>query len=483
MIDYSGKKFLFGKPRRNSNPVRIFFGFILLIGLVFVLRGFSTGQIKPLAVTTPTPTRTYGSYAQEGEVHFMSGNLEKAIEAYQQAVRIDPQDPALWAELARIQVYSTSQFTTDAEKKTRLEEAFATIADGLKLSPEDSNLHAVNSFALDWYANSAIAGEDWQDYLVLGEQAAVRAIQFDSTNALALAYYAELLVDQQKWTQAQQYISQALQRDPSLMDVHRVNGFVNESIANYQQAIQEYLRAIEITPNMNFLYISLGANYRKLANLSSMIPEQNMYYDLALEAFDNAATINERLGVKDPIPLRTIANTYVQMGQPLAASVNMLAALNFKPDDPSAYGEVGVVYYKARNYEGSILPLKCAVRGCTALESCTVRNSGLECSEEIAADPSLTITGLPLTNTTAIYYYIYGSVLAGMNTPATNYCAEAYRVFDEISAGFREDDTIMAIVNEGLAICDNARFGATQTVVALTPVSGATATPTITPSP
>ena len=371
---------------------------------------------------------------------------------------VNPNDPELWAELARIQVYSTSQFTTDQEKKARLEEAFKSLDAGLAVDPEYSQLYAVKAFALDWYGVSSIAGEDWQDYLGDGEMAAVKALQYDSTNALALAYYAELLIDQQKWVQAQQYINQALDRDSTLMDVHRVNGYVNESTANYEQAIEEYKKAIEITPNLNFLYISLGANYRKLANLSDITSVKNKYFDLALDAFDQAAKINERLGVKDPIPLTSIANTYIQQGYPLAASSNMLAALNFKPEDPASYGQVGVIYYKARNYEGSILPLQCAVKGCAAQESCTVREGGLECTEEEAGNPAIVIEGLDLTQNTAIYYYIYGSVLAGMNTDATDYCVEALQVFDEITAGFGSDTTIMAIVDEGIAICNNQGY-------------------------
>jgi hypothetical protein len=79
---------------------------------------------------------------------------------------VQPRDPELWAQLARIQVYSTSQFTTDLEKKARLEEAFASIEEGLKVAPEYSMLHAVHALALDWYGQSSIAGENWLDYLI-----------------------------------------------------------------------------------------------------------------------------------------------------------------------------------------------------------------------------------------------------------------------------------------------------------------------------
>jgi len=483
MIDYSGKKFLFSKPKKKSNPVRIFIGFLVLLGLMFVLRALDNGQIKPILAATPTPTRTLKSYAQEGEAHFSSGNLEKAIEAYKDAVRVEPTDPELWAELARIQVYSTSQFTTDQEKKVRLEEAFQSIESGLKVAPEYSQLYAVKTLACDWYGISSIAGENYAKYLMEGEQAGVKALQYDSTNAYALAYYAELLIDEEKWTQAQQYISQALDRDSSLMDVHRVNGYVNESVAKYQQAIEEYKKAIEIMPNLNFLYLSLGANYRKLANMApDPSVERNNYFDLALEAFDQAATINDRLGVKDPIPLTSIANTYVQMGQALAASTNMLAALNFKPEDPASYGQLGVIYYKARNYEGAIQPLKCAVSGCNATESCKVRNGGIDCTEEKANDPAIIIEGLPLTTNTVIYYYIYGSVLAGMSTKTDNSCPTAYQVFDGITTGFGGDSTIMAIVNDGVAICDNVTASASQSSVTVTPEAVTKPTESLSPT-
>jgi len=453
MIDYSGKKFIFSKRKPSNNPIRIFIGLVIILGLMFVMRAISSGKIAPILSITPTPTRSLQSYAQEGEAHFSAGDLEKAIAAYKDAVRVEPNDPALWADLARIQVYSTSQITIDKDKKVRLEEALQSVESGLLANNEYSQLYAVKAFALDWYSVSSIAGDNWQDFLIQAEQAAQKALQYDNTNAYALAYMAEILVDAQRWTQAQEYIDQALERDPTLMDVHRVNGFVLESVANYNQAIDEYNTAISITPNLNFLYISLGANYRKLANLSVIESEKNRYFDLALEAFDTAAKINSRLGVKDPIPLRTIANTYVQLGSPLFASANMLAALNFKPDDSTSYGELGVIYYKSRNYEGAILPLQCAVRGCTALESCKVRSGGVDCTEEEANNPAIVIEALPLTTTTVIYYYIYGSALSGMNTATTNYCELAMPVFAEITAGFGGDPTIMAIVDDGVAIC------------------------------
>jgi tetratricopeptide (TPR) repeat protein len=444
----------------------------VLLSLLFVLKGFSSGQIKPLFSPTLTPTRTLDSYSLEGETHFKGGNLGKAIEAFQNAVKVNPTDTTLWAELARIQVYSTTQLTTDSAKRDRLNEAFKSIESGLAVNSDDSMLHAMRAFADDWYATPSIAGNDWQSYLNKGEAEAVQALQLDSTNDLAKAYYAELLVDQQKWAEADQYISQALEKPTDQMDIYRIAGYVQESLGNYTQAIDYYQKAITITPNMNSLYISIGANYRKLADLSNITLQKNAYYAQALDAFAKAVQINDQQGVKDPIPLISIANTYVQMGEFFSAGRNMIKAVQYDPTNPTVYGQLGIVYYKSRNYEGAIPALKCYVRGCTAAESCYVRNGGEDCDPN--SIPDIPITGQPLSQTTVAYYFTYGSDLAIFGQ-----CSEALQVFNEIEAGFSSDPTIMAIINDGRGVCST--FTASTATPSIAAPSGTTTI--IAPSP
>ena len=450
MIDYNNKKHIFSKQHRTSNPIRIFLGLFVLLGLLFVVRAFDTGQIISPFSPTLTPTRTLNSYADEGDTQFKAGNLQKAIEAYQNALKVDPNNADLWAQLARIQVYSTTQITTDAGKRTRLQKAFASIDKGLAVSSDDSMLYAVKAFASDWYGNQSIAGDGWQTYLNDGEQEAVQALQYDSTNDLAKAYYAELLVDQQKWSEAEQYIEQALQKDTTQMDIYRVAGYVQESLGNYKQAIDYYQQAIALAPNMNSLYLSEGANYRELADRSSGIT-QTAYYNQALDSFDKAAKINDQQGVKDPIPLISIANTYVQMGFPLSADLNMVKAVQYNPTDPTVYGQLGIIYYKSRNYEGAIPALKCYVSGCTAAESCYVRNGGEDCDPNNI--PNIPIAAQPLSQNSAAYYFTYASDLAGLHQPSNKYCDTAMPLFKQISAAFNSDPDIMSIVAEGEGIC------------------------------
>ncbi len=446
------EKPLFRRNRGKDNIYRILLLLVALLFFAVLLRGYLGGTVTPFLSATPTPTRTANNYAMEGEMFFTAGDLNKAIAAYQKAHEVDPNNAQLLSELARIQTYSTRLITTDSERLVRMQQALDSANKAVDLSPEDSTVHAIRAFVLDWYAGQALTPEEKQSYLSQAEKAAFTALQLDNQNPLALAYFAEILVDEQKWLQGEEFINQALEREPALMDIHRIAAYTQESLGNYTQAIEEYQKAAEIAPNMTFLYLAIGANYRQLAFKAGTEAEQNFLYEKALEYFAKVTVINEQLGIKDPIPYMSIARTYTQMGDALVASLNAEKALSFDPTSPDVYGQLAIIYFKARNYEGSIPAFKCAIRGCTPEESCEVR----KCNPQ--TDPTIAITGMPLTANTAVYYYTYGSVLAALHRKTQPYCDEAMKVFAEVRAAFPEDPTAMGIVKEGENICTSYGF-------------------------
>jgi tetratricopeptide (TPR) repeat protein len=452
MIQIDPKRKLFHKQASRFNPYRFVIILALLIGATYVLLGYQRGEIKELFLPTGTPTRVANSYALEGDAQFTAGNLPKAIAAYQQGVELDPANARLLAELARIEVYYSSLSTKLADRIARLEEAKQNIDKAVELAPEDSIVQAIRALVYDWNAPEDISGEESANNLTKAEQSAIRALQLDSQNALALAYYAEILVDQQKWLQAEQNIELALARDDSLMDVHRVSGYVQESLSNYESAIQEYLKAAEITPNFTPLYIQIGTNYRTLGLRATDDLRQGEMYDKALEYYAKAVAINKQIGVQDALPYLSISKTYSQMGEFFAAALNVRTALEMLPDDADIYGQLGVVYFKARNYESAIPALQCAVYGCDAATSCEVRR----CNAETEAP--IEITGLPLSSYTLIYFYTYGSVLAGMYREGNNYCEEAVKVLAEVRKSYGSDGTINAIISPSEQICNSAGY-------------------------
>lgn len=453
------------KPQ--SNIYRMFLWVMLILGGVWMIQQINQGEIKPLFEPTPTPTRSVNSFLQEGEANFTAGDVGGAITAYQQAAQQNPNDALTWAKLARIQAYSSEFLILNDEKMTRLTEALESADKAVELAPEDSFVRAVRAFVLDWNANSLLyPGDQVQKFLIDAEQEALIALQLDNTNTLALAYYAEILLDQQKWDQAQQYIDQALAREDAdeWMDVHRINAYLLESLGDYNLAITEYDKAIAIEPNFTFLHRRAGANYRTLAFAIANregVEAAKPTYTKSLEYFERAARINEQIGVNDPGPYLSIARTYSQLGEFFIAARNVQKALEFDPTNADIYGQLGVIYFRSRNYEGSIFSFECAIRGCSDDKSCQGR--GLEkCNSELGPEfEEHTIEGLPIAPNTIVYYYTYGSVLAALSRPRDNKCVDAMQVFSEVRAELNAHpeayadgrDTIINIIQAGETIC------------------------------
>ena len=432
-----GKEPTFKTQRKSANPYRVMVLLVLIVFFLTILTGIARGDVEPLFMPTPTPTRTTDSFVVEGETHFAAGNLQAAIDAFECATELDPNDPTLFTQLARIQTYSSALLTTDAERSQRLQEALESIDRAKELAPTSSDVLAVRSFVLNWNSNPLLVDEETsRDLLNQAEAEAVMALQLDNRNTLALAYYAEILVDQKKWTQAQQYIQQAVERDPSLMDVHFIQAYTYETLGEYNLAIREYERAIEIMPNYTYLYIAVGRIYRHL-----------QLYDQALENFAKAANLNKQLGIVDPIPYLSIANTYAQNGEFFAAALNVKQAVAMDPANPNVYGQLGVIFHKSRNYEGAIPALQCAIEGCDAEQSCEIR----ECDPNV--DPMVSVEGLPLSGSTVVYYFTYGSVLSGLHRQGDDKCDRALGIFSQLRERYAEDPTIMSIVRDGEEIC------------------------------
>ncbi|HAF48335.1 MAG TPA: hypothetical protein DCL08_03730 [Anaerolineaceae bacterium] len=441
-----GKEPTFRNKRKQNNPYMVLVLLVLIVFFGTVLTGIAKGDVQPLFMPTPTPTRTTNSFVIEGQTHFEAGNLNAAIAAYKKAIDMDPNDPDLYVQLARIQTYSSALVTTNADQVARLQEALDSINRAKELAPNNSEVLAVRAFVLDWNSNPILVEDDVsEDILNEAEAEAVLALQIDNTNTMALAYYAEILVDQKKWNQAQQYIEQAVERDPGLMDVHRIQAYTYETLGEYNLAIQEYEKAIDIMPNYTYLYIAVGRIYRHLGSLYPNLSQ--LYYDQALENFATAANLNEQLGIIDPIPYLAIANTYAQDGEFFAAALNVNRALEFTPASPDVYGQLGVVYHKSRNYEGAIPAFECAIEGCDAAQSCEIR----ECDPEV--DPMVSVEGLPLTDSTVVYYFTYGSVLSGLHREGDDKCEKAMGIFDQLRARYADDPSIMSIVRAGEEVC------------------------------
>ena len=458
--------------RRPSNLYRLFGLVILILAGVWFTTQLNTGTIRSPFEPTPTSTRTNNSLTLEGEAQFEAGALNLAIAAYQKAaVQNSSGNPQVWTELARIQTYSSRLLSNDSDRLIRLTEALKSANQAVVIAPDNSDVYAIRSFVLDWNADPALdplrpaKDKKAADFIFEAHADAVHALSLNSENPLALAFYAEILIDQQKWDQAALYIKPALQLGPQVMDVHRVNGYYLESTGNYREAIDEYQLALNIAPNLTFLYITIGHNYRTLAFLSTLTSQQNDLYKLARASYAKAITINDQLKISDPSPYLAIAKTYAQQGQFFAAALNAQKAIQLDPTNADLYGQLGDIYKRGRNFETSIIALRCAVEGCDAAASCQAVLAGSDCI-------GVEVKPLTLNPNSATYYLDLGSVLSAFAPNKPEYCPEVVSLLTQLKSTYPDNQIITRNADVGLAICAEVAAGKAPTAISTPGVPG-----------
>ncbi len=374
----------------------------------------------PLFIPTATPTRDPKSYIVDAAGLFAAGKLKAAMDAYQQAIQAEPQNPTNYIALARIQVFDGKY--------------------------QDAQVNAENAILLDKKNSLALAVKGWalgmQGSYLEAEAALKDALDLDANNALAHAYLAEVLADEAdagKGTlgtmdRAAEESRKAVALDDNLLEAHRARGLILELTANNQEAVQEFNRAIQLNENLSDLHLALGRNL--------VVLEQ---YVQAVEEFSKAYALNPT----DPYPNLYISRTYAKIGEWAKSVQYAEQAAKDGPSDPYIQGNLGSAYYKLEQYDKAIIHLRLAVRGGTT-------------------DTGEVVKGLPLDYNNRImeFYSRYGLALARVNQ-----CNEAIQVAQAIQQGVKDDETSVYNAGEIINVCQENITGTR------TPTPEATKTP------
>jgi len=310
------------RQRRSFRWVRVL---IILIGvgagvtfgyrtLVDFAEPFTPGVV-PTPIPTPTPSAAF--YVTQGEDAYLRGSAGEAIAAYQQALDMEPNQTALYMELARLLTYY-------GQPERGLEMA----RQALLRRPENAHAWALLGMTYDW--------------LGLPNRAVVfceKAVQLDPTLPEAYAYLAEAYVDAGQWYAANATIATALELDPTNVDVLRNQAYVLENQGNYSGAIAGYREALEIDATQVHLYLSIGRNAGALGNLL-----------VARDAYEDAVSIDPA----NALALDQLGWAQLLLGDYDSAKTNLHAALELDSDITEVYGHLGTLYFHQRNYEDAI---------------------------------------------------------------------------------------------------------------------------------
>lgn len=410
------------KKRRRANPFRVILLLVIIASLVYFDR-MIVPSIPVLFQATPTPTRPAESYITDAKALELEGKYQLAISAYKEAVTVDPRNPDNHLSLARLNVYTGNyaEAVTDAEN-------------ALLLNPNNDEALALRGLAI------GLAG----DY-ILAEGSLQDAINIDNQNARAYAYLAEvyyyiLQAGQGDLTTLDKAIAAsktAISLAPDALETHRGRGFVLEYTANFEEAVTEFESAVAINPNIPDLHLALGRNYFNIQE-----------YDKAITEFSKANALNP----KDSTPESLIARTYLLNGDYAKAAQYAQAALVDNPVDPYLYGNLGLVYWKSKQYLDAVDMLRVAVRGGVSDEGATVPGLSMDYGK------------------IAQFYYTYALALA-----RSEQCGEAIQIAQAIQNGLRNDEVSVYNAQETLNICELlVKQGGASTAIPPTPTVEAT---------
>jgi tetratricopeptide (TPR) repeat protein len=396
-----GSKWSNSKRRRRSNPWLVLFLLVLIGALIYVDRVI-VPVTPPLFIPTPTATRSPESFVADASDLESQGKLSQAIQAYQDAIQADPKSVSIYLSLAKLLAYTN-----------RYSEALNNVENALLLNPNNTNALALRGWIKGFLG-------DWLE----AEASLKRAIELDDKSATAYAYYAEMLALQSQagegslgtLDKAIEMSRMAKDLAPDALESHRARGIVLELTSNYGEAASEFEAAIAKNPNIAELHMALGRNYRF-----------QQLYDQAVEEFNRANALNP----SDPLPDTYISRTYATVGQFAKAIQFAQQAVKDSPQDSMMQGNLGVMFYRDRQYKNALPPLQLAVRG-------GVLEDGKE------------VKGLPLDyGRVAEYYYTYGLALARAGE-----CGEALQLAQLLQQGVSKDEIAMYNAQEMINICE-----------------------------
>ncbi len=273
---------------------------------------------------TPVPTLPARYFINDGDIAQAEGRLHQAIQAYEQAIALEPENDLPYLQQAML--------LTDAGDTAR---ALLRAEQAVLLNPNSPQNLAGYCRTLDWEGQYAAATE-----------ACECAIELDENYAPAYAFLSEVYADEANWIPARTTAQKALEIDFQSPEAHHNMGYALEVQGRYREAVEFYENAIALRPNQASYYMAAGRNYYWLGQL-----------DQAADRFGEAIKLNPT----DARGYDQLGWTYHANGQDARAIDALEQAIKVNPGQYRAWGRLGSIYYLRQNYEEALKILPTAI--------------------------------------------------------------------------------------------------------------------------
>lgn len=299
-----------------------FWPLMLLVILGIIIYEQQPSWIAPsLPQPTVVPTRSAVSYLADADIAYRSGRIDASIAAYQQVLRLEPDNAKAMAALSALYLILQD-----------LDTSYDLAVRAVEIAPR--NVEALNALARI---------EDWRGEYEAAVNHALDALEIEPGNATTLAILGEIYTDVGNWSVAEDYLAQAAAADPENIMALRNQAYLYEMRGDYEAAIATYQRAIEIAPYRFDLYIEKGRQYRiGLLDFEAA----NDAYRAAVEAYEA------------PVTLDALGDGLYNAGDHLQAVRVLRQAVEMDPNYGPAQVHLGMALYARRNYEDAATALE-----------------------------------------------------------------------------------------------------------------------------
>ena len=306
----------------------------------FIIANADTVRETIILPPTPEPTRSSASYAASAALLERDGELNEAIDAFEQAIRLDGTRVEFYLPLVDLLV-----------AVDRPEDGLEWAEQAVILAPENAQVWSVLAgahFALGERLLDLSNPTDADLAFAETVRAARSSTDLDPSNAEAYAYLAGALsqLGPEQYARAQEAAEVAMTLEPDNPIVRLHMATILELQGFYPAAIEQYQLAIDQNPNMVELYTGLAYNYYATRD----IPTAILTFQDALDIDEANAAAYDGLGWM-----------YFLIGEYPSAEENLIKAVELDPELVRAHAHLGAALYRNLNYDGAIPELELAV--------------------------------------------------------------------------------------------------------------------------
>ncbi len=241
--------------------------------------------------------------------------------------------PALITDVTTSSMEAYRYFMQGVEntRKFYFKDAVGSFEKAVELDPSFAFAYGYLARSYGWLADIGARNEAIKKAKALSEKAT------DKERFFIDATYASYIErDQEK---QRRIVQQATEKFPKEKVFHYWLGVLYRSDGKYEEALQEFNKALELDPNYGEIHNELGYLFADLRN-----------FEKSIEHFKKYAALNPG----DANPFDSLAETYFLMGRFDEAITKYKEALEIKPDWLGTSLKIGYIYALKENYSEAI---------------------------------------------------------------------------------------------------------------------------------